>query len=193
MDASGDQEADGEDLCHGDVEGHLQDGCLAHQRGLDDGPRQGHEPPDVSGVEDLSDTEVCGLVGHSDVVVLGLDWDPAEVGGHGEVGDGAEGARGDGGVVDESVVWCLSEHQDAEDDGAEGHHTEERPVDSGTTGRDVEICAGWRVDLDGLIAASLVQINEGHVVFLLLCSGAGGARERKREREIFFFYYIEFI
>lgn len=182
MDAGGDQEADGEDLGHGDVEGDLPDWGLTHQGSLDDRPWQGHEPADVSSVEDLSDTWVLLLGGGSDVVVLGSDRDPTQVGSDGEVCDTHEDTWGDGSVVSQSVVSGLSEHQQDHDDGAEEHYTEYSPCPVGTTAGDVEVSSGRRVNLDGLVTASLVQVNVRH----FCCCGYLGSREVSRLQSICF-------
>lgn len=167
MDDGGDQEADGEGAGHGAGEGGVQQWGVTEHGGLDDWPWQGQEPGDVSSVEDLSETRV-GLLGVGlDVVVLGVDGDPAQVGGHSEVGDGHEQVWSDGGDVDESLVDWFPEHQEDEDDGEQREYTESGEQPIGATAGDVEVHTGRRVDPDGLVTASLKQFNR-HILFYYL-------------------------
>jgi hypothetical protein len=96
--------------------------------------RGSDEPIDVADIEDL--TVDTANLSHARTAELNIDGGPAEVGGHGEVGDSGDHGNGSSDVVEDTVLAGLGHTETQEDKGRSGHDGADSPVPVGTANGD---------------------------------------------------------
>lgn len=100
------------------------------QQKIHEKERGGDEPINVADIEDLTVPAGNDRLASNE---LDIDGSPAQVGSHGEVGNGGDHGDSCGDVVEDTVLARLGQAKADEDKGANGHNSTNCPVPIRTT------------------------------------------------------------